>query len=473
MLPPLHKGGILAPPLAQGGARGGYTRVKYQGMREQQEERMTLRCVLTAMGICSWLGQWSHGNAYEAHDRDSAWRTALVADFQSGPLQAVAKVRQVYPADRLSLDVVADWIAQDNVDSAKGVSGEVIESVLRSSGPAAQPYRERLSALRDAGTTRDDRRWAQLYLDACFQRRLARLQRYREQLGRVVFTKHYDLGGSHYAYTEGQSDAQNEQHFVPGSSLCLCEVNDGQVTERTLLDDRGGVIRDPDTSADGKRILFSWKKSLTEDDYHLYELTVDDGRMRQLTSGLGFADYEGAYLPGGDIVFNSTRCVQTVDCWWTEVSNLFTCDCDGRHLRQMTFDQVHTNYPTVSQDGRVLYTRWDYNDRGQIYPQGLFQMNPDGTGQSELYGNNSWFPTSVLHAREFPVRAKSSAFSVGITRCSKVGWEFSIRVRGLRKTKGRNSSPRSAIHRLFAWICTDSPATSFNILTHWRKTRIW
>jgi hypothetical protein len=125
-------------------------------------------------------------------------------------------------------------------------------------------------------------------------------------------------------------------------------------------------------------------------------------RVRQLTFGLGFADYEGVYLPNGNIVFNSTRCVQTVDCWWTEVSNIFTCDGDGRYLRRLSYDQVHTNYPTVTPDGRVIYTRWDYSDRGQIYPQGLFQMNPDGTGQTEVYGNNSWFPTTILHARAIP-----------------------------------------------------------------------
>ena len=78
-------------------------------------------------------------------------------------------------------------------------------------------------------------------------------------------------------------------------------------------------------SWDGERVLFAWKKSDREDDYHLYEMEVADGSVRQLTHGLGFADYEGVYLPNGDILFNSTRCVQTVDCWWTEVSNLYTC----------------------------------------------------------------------------------------------------------------------------------------------------
>ena len=85
--------------------------------------------------------------------------------------------------------------------------------------------------------------------------------------------------------------------------------------------------------------------------------------MRQITDGLGFADYEGVYLPDGNIIFNSTRCVQTVDCWWTEVSNLFTCSADGRYLRQLAYDQVHSNFPTLTPYGRVIYTRWDVNIR--------------------------------------------------------------------------------------------------------------
>jgi hypothetical protein len=325
-----------------------------------------------------------------------------VAKFNTGPLQVVAAAKRAFPESQAALEVVADWIVQDQLAEVPVGVVHVLAAICEEGGPTAEPLRQRLATLRGDGTRSDDPRWVALYLDACHQRRLARLDRSKEQLRRVVFTKHYDLGGSHYAYTEGQSDAQNERHFVPGAALCLLELEHGEARVRVLLEDPHGVIRDPDTSCDARRILFSWKKSLDADDYHLYEINVDDGQIRQLTSGLGFADYEGAYLPDGDIVFNSTRCVQTVDCWWTEVSNLFTCDRDGRYLRQLGFDQVHTNFPTVAHDGRVIYTRWDYQDRGQIYPQGLFQMNPDGTGQAELYGNNSWFPTAILHARMVP-----------------------------------------------------------------------
>ncbi len=61
----------------------------------------------------------------------------------------------------------------------------------------------------------------------------------------------------------------------------------------------------------------------------------------------------------------------------------------------------------------MLYTRWDYNDRGQLYPQGLFEMFPDGTGQREFYGNNSWFPTTILHARGIPGTTRILAVFTG------------------------------------------------------------
>ncbi len=231
--------------------------------------------------------------------------------------------------------------------------------------------------------------------------------------GQVVFVQHYNLGGSHYAYTEGQSDAQNEAHFAPPGALCWLKMEGLYATVHTWLADPNGVIRDPDVSFDGSRVLFSWKKSRTEDDYHLYELDAATRRVRPITEGLGFCDYEGIYTPTGDILFNSTRCVQTVDCWWTEVSNLYTCDPNGRFLRRLSFDQVHTNYPQMLADGRVIYTRWDYNDRGQIFPQPLFQMAPDGSKQTEFYGNNSWFPTAILHGRPFPGTGKVIAVISG------------------------------------------------------------
>ncbi len=296
-----------------------------------------------------------------------------------------------------------DWLEQDGgglVKSFAGLASNVIDE-LDSAGAELAARQEKLQQAK-AGA--DDPRWMELYLEACHLRRAAQLGPPLDRLRKIVFTKHHDLGGQHYAYTEDVSDSpyNDSNPFPPTGKLCLLEMDGLYGTVRTLLDEPLGIIRDPDVSHDGKRILFAWRKSMTEDDYHLYEMTAADGNIRQLTSGQGVADYEPAYLPTGEIVFNSTRCQQIVDCWWADVSNLFTCDGDGRFLRRLSYDQVHTNYPQVLPDGRVVYTRWDYSDRGQLWPQPLFQMNPDGTAQTEFYGNNSWFPTTILHARGIP-----------------------------------------------------------------------
>jgi len=222
----------------------------------------------------------------------------------------------------------------------------------------------------------------------------------------VVFVKHSRKRGEHYAYTEALSDAyvnDKWRAWYPGSALCLLTVNnDYTTTLDTLLFSPDGMIRDPDVSFDGQEILFAWKKSDRNHDYHLFEMDVENRDIRQITFGLGHADFEGCYLPNGDIMFSSTRNVSTVDCWKQESCNMFICDKDGHYIRRLGFDQVHTNYPTVMPDGKILYTRWEYNDRGQYWPQNLFQMKPDGTAQTALYGNSSWFPTSMLHSRAIP-----------------------------------------------------------------------
>ena len=93
---------------------------------------------------------------------------------------------------------------------------------------------------------------------------------------------------------------------------------------------------------------------------------------------------------------------------------MFVMSGEGKQMRRVGFDQVNTNYPQVHpQSGLVTYTRWEYNDRGQIFPQPLFQMYPNGAHQTVYYGNNSYFPTSILHARGIPHTGKVLAVLSG------------------------------------------------------------
>jgi len=265
-------------------------------------------------------------------------------------------------------ELEADWIAQDGAAATNGVSHEA--------------WRAQMLARR--------------------AKRLAPVVTFAKKW---VYCRHYIMGGSHYAYTEALSDAKGWRSYAAfGSSLCLAEYDpSGLWKETVLLETKEGCFRDVDVSPDGTRILYSFKASADEDDFHLYEMTLTGRSVRQLTRGKAVADYEGCYLPDGRILFNSTRCIQVVDCVSrNEVSNLYRCEADGSNITRISFDQVHDNYPALAWDGRILYTRWDYNDRSQMFTQPLFSMNADGTNQRALYGGNSWFPTSLVHARAVP-----------------------------------------------------------------------
>ncbi len=359
-------------------------------------------------------------------EREPWLRAITAAPLGEAPEKPEAAKRRWHKlVDRFPIHM--DWLQQDMPDAAANHSlptdSDSIQAMTaKILAELGNPERlgKALADLEGRNSFSRRRRCLRLYSRACQERRVQRLTPLQERWPRIVFTKHFNLGASHYAYTENLSDAayperkRTNADYRMGASLCLLQVTEqGACQTSTLLEDSGGVIRDPDVSFDGERILFAWRKSPDKDDYHLYEMNAATREVRQLTQGLGHADYEGIYLPSGDILFNSSRCVQIVDCWWTDVSNLYRCDKDGGLIRRVTFDQVHTNYPTLLGDGRIIYTRWDYNDRGQIYPQPLFQMNSDGTAQREFYGNNSWFPTTVLHARGVPDSPKVMAVLSG------------------------------------------------------------
>lgn len=219
------------------------------------------------------------------------------------------------------------------------------------------------------------------------------------------------LGASHYAYTDSVSDhdymGHNEYNWndIKGSKICLVTLEDSgdgkvKVTEKAIIKSNG-VLRDPDVSPDGTKFLFSQKKDET-DDYHIYEYDFTTGKQTQLTFGNGAADVEPVYTANGSIVFSSTRDQQTVDCWYTPVMNLYVMDGDGKNITRVGYDQVHTTYPTSTSDGRILYTRWDYNDRNQMFVQALFQMFPDGSNQTEVFGNDVNNPSTLLHTRDIP-----------------------------------------------------------------------
>ena len=291
-----------------------------------------------------------------------------------------------------------------------------------------------------------DPRWRALYLRLCGHRRAERLKNVTRHATRIVYVKHYTFGcnatlGSAEHVTDDLTDAR-PRNWKKGGQLCLLTIRpDGSVDNEVLIDKPEGCVRDPALSHDGRRLVFSMRDSYNDnayhvphrwapsfraplpwaayeqrrgDDYHLYAMDLATRELTQLTHSpivngrvVPCADVEPCFTSDGGILFQSTRCEQVMPCHQTLISNLYRSDTDGRNIRRLAFDGASTFYPQQLPDGRVLYTRWEYNDRNARFQQSLFVMNPDGTAQAEYYGNNSFYPTSLLHFRPIPGSSKS------------------------------------------------------------------
>ena len=123
--------------------------------------------------------------------------------------------------------------------------------------------------------------------------------------------------------------------------------------------------------------------------------------------------YDGTYLPDGRIIANSNIGYQGVPCvnGSDPVGNMVLYTPQSKNLRRLTFDQDANWNPVIMNNGRVMYTRWEYTDLTHYYTRIVMNMNPDGTEQKALYGSGSMFPNSTFDVQPLPGYA--SAF-VGI-----------------------------------------------------------
>ncbi len=139
--------------------------------------------------------------------------------------------------------------------------------------------------------------------------------------------------------------------------------------------------------------------------WQVFEMGVDGGDPRELKliSEKDVDNYNACYLPDGRIMFTSTAPFIGVPCVYgaSHVTNMYIRERDGS-IRQTTVDQEHNWCPTVLNDGRVLYLRWEYTDLPHSNSRRLFAMNPDGTLQMAYISSSSYFPNSFFYARPIP-----------------------------------------------------------------------
>jgi formylglycine-generating enzyme required for sulfatase activity len=173
----------------------------------------------------------------------------------------------------------------------------------------------------------------------------------------------------------------------------------------TVFQPQGTVfVGDVDLDFDGKRMLFSMPSRKGR--WQVFEMPVDGTvpTPLPLIDEPDVDNYDACYLPNGDIIFGSTAPFVGVPCVTgsAHVNNLYYWARATGDIRRLTFEQDHDWCPTVLPNGRLLYLRWEYSDIPHFVSRILFHMNPDGTGQMEYYGSNSYWPNAMFYARPIP-----------------------------------------------------------------------
>lgn len=174
---------------------------------------------------------------------------------------------------------------------------------------------------------------------------------------------------------------------------------------RTLfMPDHTGLLSDLELDWNADRIAFSMANP--EGRLHLFEINADGSGLKQLSPDCEADDVdyiEPLYLPNGNMMFLSTAAFQGVPCnAGIKVAMSYLMEKESGKIRQLTFEQDHNYTPTVMNDGRILYLRWEYTDIPHVWGRYLFTMNPDGTGQRAIYGSGEYWPNSIFFARSIP-----------------------------------------------------------------------
>jgi len=237
--------------------------------------------------------------------------------------------------------------------------------------------------------------------------------------------------------TRMKKDAKGKKTAVANyedSLVTMAIKGDGSI-RTTYAPSKSTFIGDVDLHFDRNRLLFTSfrdTRELTKEytgrgdsakGYGVFELALDPetgdrvGEPRVVSPDMGRDSdcYDACYLPDGRIIFASTAAFEGVPCVGGKayVANLFRMSGDGRDVRRLTFDQDGNWHPSVMENGRVMYTRWEYTDSVHYYSRVLMTMNPDGTDQKAHYGSNSYWPNSMFFARQIP--GKTSMFIASIT----------------------------------------------------------
>ena len=169
-------------------------------------------------------------------------------------------------------------------------------------------------------------------------------------------------------------------------------------------DAEGGSFLSPALSPDGRQIAFAYverrgdKEQLFHEDptrghwdaqrcYHIFTIHADGTGLRQVTDGT-WNDFDPCWLPNGRLAFISERRGGYLRCGRAcPLYNLYDMNPDGSGVNCLSFHDSNEWNPSVSHDGRIVWTRWDYVDRHGCIAHMPWITTLDGRDPRPLHGN--------------------------------------------------------------------------------------
>ncbi len=223
---------------------------------------------------------------------------------------------------------------------------------------------------------------------------------------RVLFAKQHPLHPSH-----NYSDHMDAQ-FASGGGVCVLRVprdaegrlEPARADVEMLFDGSAGIVRHPVADFDGQTVFFAYRPEKPEVEgwqpyWHLWSMRADGSGARKLTEG-PFHDFDPVPLPDGGLGFMSTRCITRFLCWQPQAYVLYRMSRDGTGMKRLSFANLSEWDPVMTRDGRIMWTRSEYQDKGADFGHTLWSIRPDGTHPELVFGNNT--PYCYGHAREVP-----------------------------------------------------------------------
>ncbi len=246
-------------------------------------------------------------------------------------------------------------------------------------------------------------------------------------LDKILFIKRHYLPTADHPRGGHMCDQYHGFNAVPGGGLFVLEdVLSGNPIERNVLANstcengphqgqklEGGGFLSPDVHYDGNQILFAytdigqhgtWTEGST---FHIFKVNADGTGLTQLTEG-PHNDFDPTWLPDGRIAFISDRRGGYGRCHQRPVPvyTLHVMNADGTGIEAISLHETNEWHPSVDNNGFLLYTRWDYVDRGSNQVHHAWLTTPNGLDARAIGTNyatrSNVTPRMLVNIRAIP-----------------------------------------------------------------------